>query len=208
MESLFYIYRHIRPDTNEVFYIGRGLSNTSRYKGKEKRNVYWRNIVNKNNGIFRAQIIMNNLSKKEADEKEKEFIALYGKSADGEGTLTNFQNGGDDRKGGKQSVDALEKKRLRSIGNKSRTGMKESMESKIKRISAGYDENGKWKGGNKKGCCPHENTLKALEIARQGNKSNSGRKWITNGEISKTIKETDIIPHGFFWGRILNLKNN
>jgi hypothetical protein len=36
LESKFYIYRHIRPDTNEVFYIGKG-NNLDKRKSKYHR---------------------------------------------------------------------------------------------------------------------------------------------------------------------------
>ena len=43
-----YIYKHIRLDTNEVFYIGIGSDNTyKRANLKKGRNIYWNNIINK-----------------------------------------------------------------------------------------------------------------------------------------------------------------
>lgn len=41
----FYVYRHIRRDTGEVFYIGKGFKN--RAYSFLNRNPYWHNIVNK-----------------------------------------------------------------------------------------------------------------------------------------------------------------
>lgn len=41
-----YVYRHIRLDKNEVFYVGIGSDNKGKYlraHGKEKRNKYWKN---------------------------------------------------------------------------------------------------------------------------------------------------------------------
>ena len=44
----YLVYRHIRLDKNEVFYIGIGNdSNYKRSKIKANRSVYWKNIVNK-----------------------------------------------------------------------------------------------------------------------------------------------------------------
>lgn len=42
---MFYVYEHIRLDTNQVFYVGKGKNN--RLKSKYDRNKYWHNIVNK-----------------------------------------------------------------------------------------------------------------------------------------------------------------
>jgi len=40
------VYRHIRKDTNEIFYIGIGKS-IKRMISKNYRNKHWHNIVNK-----------------------------------------------------------------------------------------------------------------------------------------------------------------
>ena len=41
----YYVYRHIRIDKDEVFYIGIGQSE-NRYKSKHSRNKYWQHITN------------------------------------------------------------------------------------------------------------------------------------------------------------------
>lgn len=91
---MFYIYRHIRPDTNEVFYIGKGLEDSNRHLSKSGRNKYWHNIVNKNEGQYEVEIMMDGLSVSEVIEKEIEFIKLYGRFQDG-GTLCNISLGGE-----------------------------------------------------------------------------------------------------------------
>lgn len=70
MIKLFYTYIHIRPDTKEPFYVGKGKGN--RYKTKSGRNQYWHNIVNKNNGLFESKILFEGLTEKEALLKEIE----------------------------------------------------------------------------------------------------------------------------------------
>jgi len=72
-ENKYYIYRHIRVDTDEIFYIGRG--ERSRYISKYGRNRIWKNITNKSD--WYAEIIIHNLTNEEANIKEKEFINYY-----------------------------------------------------------------------------------------------------------------------------------
>lgn len=67
----FIVYIHIRPDTNEPFYVGKGIP--KREKSKHGRNQYWHNIINKNNGIFEPKILFEELSEEEALLKEREI---------------------------------------------------------------------------------------------------------------------------------------
>lgn len=67
-----YVYCHMRNDTNEVFYIGKGTGN--RAYNSSSRNVYWKNIVKKANG-FTVQIIAKYLSHKEAFKFEALLIS-------------------------------------------------------------------------------------------------------------------------------------
>jgi RNase H-fold protein (predicted Holliday junction resolvase) len=90
-----YVYRHIRLDTNEVFYIGIGSDVGGKYiraYSKTQRNRHW-NYVSKNG--YCVEILFDNLDWSEACEKEKEFIKLYGRKDLKEGTLVNKTNGGE-----------------------------------------------------------------------------------------------------------------
>lgn len=90
-----YVYRHIRLDKNEPFYIGIGSDNT--YKRAKEfflgRNKYWKNIKNKTE--IEVEILIDNLTWEEACNKEKEFIALYGRNDLCKGSLVNMTDGGD-----------------------------------------------------------------------------------------------------------------
>lgn len=93
-----YLYRHIRLDKNQPFYIGIGKnsnSNFSRayYKSKQKRNKIWIDIISKTS--YKVEILFDDISWEEACEKEKEFINLYGRIDLKTGTLANMTNGGD-----------------------------------------------------------------------------------------------------------------
>jgi hypothetical protein len=89
-----YVYRHIRKDKNQPFYIGVGLTddNFNRAMAKTKRNSYWKNIVKVTD--YSIQILFFDVSKEFALEKEKELIALYKRICDG-GTLCNITLGGE-----------------------------------------------------------------------------------------------------------------
>lgn len=87
-----YIYKHIRLDTNQVFYIGVGTGkNYARAKEKFNRNKYWKNIINKTD--YEVQIIIDNLSQENAYELEELIVSIYGLKRKG-GILCNMTEGG------------------------------------------------------------------------------------------------------------------
>jgi predicted GIY-YIG superfamily endonuclease len=89
-----YVYKHIRLDTNEVFYIGIGnQKNYKRAYSKHNRNLHWKNVVNKTEYI--VEIVKDNLSWEDAVKLEIELIKKYGRSDLNEGTLVNMTDGGD-----------------------------------------------------------------------------------------------------------------
>lgn len=139
-----YIYRHIRLDTNEIFYIGLGGFDKTEKEGtykrafnKRRRNKIWNNIVSKTD--YEVEIMLDDLTLEQAQEKEKEFIKLYGRKDLGLGTLANMTDGGDGAIGlipwnknikgykGKKHTD--ETKKLISEKNK---GKKHTDETKLK----------------------------------------------------------------------------
>lgn len=116
-----YVYRHVRLDKNEVFYIGIGSDNEGEYKRafiKKNRNKYWRNVISKTE--YEVEIMLDNLTWEEACKKEIEFIKLYGRRNLNEGTLVNMTDGGDGTLGLKQSPsqETKEKMRQAKLGKK------------------------------------------------------------------------------------------
>jgi hypothetical protein len=89
-----YVYRHIRLDKNEPFYIGIGSDN-SYYRANERsrRNPIWENIVQKTD--YRVDILVDDISWEEACEIEKWFISFYGRRDNNTGILCNMTDGGD-----------------------------------------------------------------------------------------------------------------
>ena len=90
-----YLYRHIRLDRNEPFYIG--ISETDdrykRSKDKSTRNSIWKAITRKTK--YKIEIIFENDDIEFIKEKEIEFIKLYGRINKKTGTLANMTDGGD-----------------------------------------------------------------------------------------------------------------
>lgn len=103
-----YLYRHIRLDKNEPFYIGIGSDEGyGRSKEISNRNRYWRNIVKKT--PYDVEIMLDNLTWEEACEKEKEFIKLYGRKDLNTGILCNLTEGGEGVLGMKHSEQTRKK---------------------------------------------------------------------------------------------------
>jgi len=86
-----YVYRHIRLDKNEPFYIGIGKKISRPYE-KTRRNKHWVNISKFG---YDVEILFDDLSWEKAQTKEKEFIKLYGRKDLNTGTLCNHTDGGE-----------------------------------------------------------------------------------------------------------------
>ena len=101
--NMHYLYRHIRLDTDQPFYIGIGTmankefrtikSNYSRAYSDYKRNKHWSNIVNKT--PYEIEILIESDDYEFIKEKEIEFISLYGRIDLRTGILVNMTDGGD-----------------------------------------------------------------------------------------------------------------
>lgn len=99
-----YLYRHIRLDKNEPFYIGIGTK-IKKYNGvrseykraygslPKRRNKIWRDITKKSE--YKVEILMESDDYDFIKEKEKEFITLYGRIDKKTGILANMTDGGD-----------------------------------------------------------------------------------------------------------------
>jgi len=112
-----YLYRHIRLDKNEPFYIGIGSdSSYKRAYSLKNRNKYWKNIVSLTS--YEVEILVDGISWEEACNKEREFIALYGRKDLNKGSLCNYTDGGEGVLGLQVSDESKEKMRKAQIGKK------------------------------------------------------------------------------------------
>jgi hypothetical protein len=120
-----YVYRHIRIDKNEPFYIGIGSDMTyKRAREKSRRSNLWNKIIAKSD--YDVEILLDDITFEEAKNKEIEFIKLYGRIDLGNGTLANLTDGGD---GTANRIFTSEHKRKLSL---SQIGKKISEEQKDK----------------------------------------------------------------------------
>ena len=119
---MIYIYKHIRLDNNDVFYVG--IGSKKRTTSKRSRNPFWKNIVNKHG--FKVEIIEEVDSWEEACEKEQFWIKYYGRKNINEGNLVNMTDGGEGTFGRKFSDETKNKI------SKSKKGQKLAEETKNK----------------------------------------------------------------------------
>jgi hypothetical protein len=90
---MFYVYEHIRLDTNAVFYVGKGKGR--RCFEARRRNQHWKRVVSKAGG-FDVRIVIEGIDEELAFLAEQELIAklkMQGTS------LTNLTDGGEGASG-------------------------------------------------------------------------------------------------------------
>ncbi len=126
----FYIYEHIRLDTNTVFYVGKGKGDRSH--SKSNRNQYWHNVVNKHG--YSVNIIQEKLTEQEAFDLEIELIAHYGRLGINTGILINMTDGGEGISG------MIHSSKTRNKMSKSQKGRGFSEESKKKMSESQKDK--------------------------------------------------------------------
>lgn len=86
------VYKHIRKDSREVFYVGIG-KNRERAYSQANRNKHWKHIVEKVG--YEVIILREDITWKEACNLEKNLIKEYGRRDLKAGTLVNMTDGGE-----------------------------------------------------------------------------------------------------------------
>lgn len=147
---MFYVYKHIRPDTGQVFYIGSGHGNRAQYF--QGRNRAYSLILKQlqDQGLSPTiEIVCENLSEKDARNLECELI----RSTDG---LVNFTGGGEKSRFGskwtEEQKQAARKPKPEGFGekiSKALSGRKMSEEQKEAIRQGMLRGNRKGKGGDK-----------------------------------------------------------
>lgn len=164
-----YVYRHIRLDKNEPFYIGIGKS---RYRATTKwnRNNLWDKIVSKTD--WYVDILFDDVDWDFACKKEKEFIKLYGRININTGILSNMTDGGDGTLGHVKSDEEIEAMRIR--GRKQKGHWKGKKMSEEARLRMSISMKGR---SGCKNVVHSEEGKKRIGAAAKGNKYSLGRKW-------------------------------
>lgn len=130
-----YVYRHIRLDSGNPFYIGISNDDDGLYKrafSKEVRNNLWKKIISKTN--YEVEILFEHDDYEFIKEKEKEFISLYGRINTNTGILSNLTNGGEGTLGYVQSKEMIADRVLKVTGKKRTQEQKDYMSSKMKGV--------------------------------------------------------------------------
>jgi hypothetical protein len=170
------VYRHIRLDKNEPFYIGIGKTEKRAYE-KIKRNQFWHNVIAKTN--YEVEILFDDLSWENAEEKEKEFIKLYGKRDNNTGCLVNITDGGGGTLGARHNEESR-----RKIGeesrNRKRTPRSAETKEKLRLANLG-------KVGNRLGSKVSEETKLKLRLANLGKVGPNKGKPMTEEAKQKMI---------------------
>ncbi len=107
------VYRHIRLDKKEPFYIGIGKTIKRAFEKKDRSSA-WKGIISRSE--YEVDILFEDLTWEEACIKEKEFIQLYGRKQLSTGTLVNLTEGGDGVVGNTMSEEAKNKIRIANSG--------------------------------------------------------------------------------------------
>ena len=189
-KKLCYIYRHVRLDTNVVFYIGKGTNTDGRYERantKRRTNQDWHDIVNTHDYV--VEIVIENLTEKESNEKEKYYILEYGRIDLGTGTLVNKTSGGQGASG------AIRSEEIRDKYRKAQTGKKASEETKKKmRERKRTPEHIEKMAKANRGRIQSEEHRRKNSEANKGHKRGSGKKKspehiekIRQAHIGKTL---------------------
>lgn len=210
-----YLYRHIRLDKNEPFYIGIGLKDDNYKRAySTNRTKFWKIIASK--GGYEVEILLDGLSDSEVKEKEKEFIELYGKKSNG-GTLCNLTDGGDGTKGyqhteeakrklskpksdehkkllselklgSKASEETREKMRIAQMGRKQPQSCIDKLKSRVFSKET-REKMGAWQRGMKKS---EESTKKRIEKLKGRPSWNKGIAWSEETKLKMKGPKTEV----------------
>ena len=103
---MYYIYSHLRNDTNEPFYVGKGKG--KRCHSKKGRNEYWHRVADKHG--YQIKIVVDKLDEELAFLAEADCIDLYKRLGY---KLVNMTDGGE----GASGYQHTEKHKSKMVGN-------------------------------------------------------------------------------------------
>lgn len=190
----YYIYEHIRLDTNDVFYVGKGtIKKTNPYgrsQEKSRRSDLWKKVIKKTD--YKIKIVFEHEDEKVVFAKEIELIKLYGRKDLGLGPLVNFTNGGDGTSGAVRSNEFKNKVSKfhsnKTVSEETKTLIKKKRKKQVineehrKNISLGLM--GKTKGKPS----PLKGIKKPKEIGKRISKSKMGHEVTKETRLKLSVK--------------------
>lgn len=188
----FYIYLHRRPDTGDVFYVGRGKLYTRstvlprRAYSIQRRNYIWRGIVERNGGNYSVEIIQWYKTAEEVNQAERNAIKKFGKIIDGTGTLCNLTDGGEGAEGYLHTFETKEKLKIAHAKNPTRAERLKSKEFIEKSVASRKGNSGSMLGKN------HSSEAKAkMAEQRKGGKHYAAKLVVNtdNGIFYDCVEE-------------------
>jgi hypothetical protein len=171
MAEIYYVYEHVRLDTNEVFYVGKGKHN--RVTSKNNRNKHWQHIVESVGYTYR--ILLNNIDEITALSVERETIKKYRNL---NFPLVNYTDGGEGVSGMKHSKESKRKMSELAMGRVPHNKGKKFSEEICLKISLAKTG----KPASNKGVAHTKETKEKMSAAKVGVFKN--KKWWTNGIIN------------------------
>lgn len=191
------VYQHKRKDNDKVFYVGISTQNKRAYS-KHSRSIHWHSIVNKVGNV--VEILLENISWKDACMEEMKLIETYGRKDLGLGLLVNMTNGGEGTLGRVYNSLDLEMMSQRMIGSSNHM----------------YGKSGK--AHNRYGKHHSDHTRQRIAEAVKGEKNArygkpntflsirnkekiKGSIWVTDGKTNKRLPGSVLIPVGFYKGK-------
>lgn len=161
------VYKHIRLDTGNVFYIGIG-NKTRRAYDLIRRGKHWKGIY-KNTEIS-IEIVFDKISYEEAKSWEKYLIGLYGRKDLNTGHLCNKTEGGDGTLG---LVVSKETRIKHSLSSKNRRHSEET-KAKMSLIQSNRsDETRRKIAESKRGKKRSKQTIMKMSISKIGKRVNA-----------------------------------
>lgn len=158
MTTIYYVYTHVRNDTGQIFYVGKGCGN--RCFSKRNRNRHWHHIAKKTE--YTTNIVIKNVAEEFAFLCEIELISKLRYLGIG---LTNYTNGGEGFSGGKHKEDVKALLSELHRNNRYWVGKKHTQETKNKMSEC---KKGKQTWNANKRNVYSEETIKKMSKAKLG----------------------------------------
>jgi len=212
IDGQYYIYFHRRPDTGEVFYVGKGkvgnkFNPTSRAKITKGRNKSWCSIVDKNSGEYSIEIVEWLNTNESASAREIFYITVFKRKTHG-GSLVNQTDGGDGAVGYKHTAETKEKLKAAWASCPERKNHLFSESFKEARKKSASSRPGPMTG---KKHSPE--TIKSYQSARSGSKNSQARRVVNTttgeefgcvGDAAKSIGLSQYTLYNYLLGNVKN----